>query len=493
MQRIHIYIIVILGLLLALGCQEKTADEVPPVDGPTLVSVDPEPYAKDIKGDNLTIILTFDQNIKCPLSQHSLITIDGNATIENINAYMMDLTIKVSGLESGSTYAVKIPEGTVQGYRVNQKGCDEIIYSFSTKADEVFPDYILNPVESLVNPNATQQAKNLYNFLLAKQGEKILSGIQSNASSTNDMVNLVYEKTGKHPALAGYDYIFLQYSPTPPSWSWKQDYTDISDIKEHWDNNGVVAYTWHWNVPNSTEAWDKGLNEGNFDGYAFYTSATTFDINEALKPGTWQNDFIMKDIEEVAGYLKLLQDEGIPVLWRPLHEAAGNYDIYGGNGAWFWWGKGGAEPCKALWKLLYDQLVGVYGLNNLIWVWTCDVTKGAEEQYDDWYPGNEYVDIVGVDIYEDNTNAKSRQHKALVDLTKGKKLITVSECGNIPDPTESSRLEHKWSWFMVWSSSDAEGNPSLYHDSWSLNTEAYWKQVMTHPHILTREDMPSLK
>ena len=468
-------------------------DPPEPVAPPMLVGTVPEDGTTGLEGENLTITLTFDQNIKCPMSQHSLITIDGNATIENINAYMTDLTIKVSGLESGSTYAVKIPEGTVLGYRVNQKGCDEIIYSFSTKADEVLPDHILNPVESLVNPNATQQAKNLYNFLLAKQGEKILSGIQSNASSTNDMVNLVYEKTGKHPALAGYDYIFLQYSPTPPSWSWKQDYTDISDIKEHWDNNGVVAYTWHWNVPNSKEAWDRGLNEGDFDGYAFYTSTTTFDINEALKPGTWQNDFIMKDIEEVAGYLKQLQDAGIPVLWRPLHEAAGNYDVYGGNGAWFWWGKGGAEPCKALWKLLYDQLVGVHGLNNLIWVWTCDVTKGAEDQYDDWYPGNEYVDIVGVDIYEDNINAKSRQHKALIDLTKGKKLITVSECGNIPDPAESWRLEHKWSWFMVWSSSDAEGNPSLYHDSWSLNTETYWQQVMTHPHVLTREDMPSLK
>ena len=476
-----------------VGCQTEPAVELPLAEGPQLVSADPELGATDIKAGNLIVTLTFDQNIKCPSSQQSLIMIDGNAAIESVNAYMKDLTIKVAGLESGNEYTVTVPEGAVQGFRENQKGCDKIIYTFATEEEEVISDYVLNPVANLVNANAIQQAKNLYNFLLAQSGEKILSGIQSSASSTNDMVNLVYEKTGKHPALAGYDYIFLQYSPTPPSWSWKQDYTDISDIKEHWDNNGVVAYTWHWNVPNSKEAWDKGLNEGNFDGYAFYTSATTFDINEALKSGTWQNDFIMKDIEEVAGYLKLLQDEGIPVLWRPLHEAAGNYDIYGGNGAWFWWGKGGAEPCKALWKLLYDQLVGVYGLNNLIWVWTCDVTKGAEEQYDDWYPGNEYVDIVGVDIYEDNTNAKSRQHKALVDLTKGKKLITVSECGNIPDPTESWHLEHKWSWFMVWSSSDAEGNPSLYHDSWSLNTEAYWKQVMTHPHVLTREDMPSLK
>ena len=139
--------IMLLGLLAA-GCHVEV-DPPEPVAPPMLVGTVPEDGTTGLEGENLTITLTFDQNIKCPMSQHSLITIDGNATIENINAYMTDLTIKVSGLESGSTYAVKIPEGTVLGYRVNQKGCDEIIYSFSTKADEVLPDHILNPVEAL--------------------------------------------------------------------------------------------------------------------------------------------------------------------------------------------------------------------------------------------------------------------------------------------------------------------------------------------------------
>ena len=303
-----IYKIFLLSVFLIVGCQEVVSDEHLLTEGPKLVSSNPESGIKDIKGDKLTITLTFDQNVKCPPSQQKQVSIDGGASIENVYAYMTDLTIQVAGLQNGKSYTVKIPSGTVLGYRENQKGCDEIIHTFATGEEEIIrSDYILNPDQNLVNPDATQQAKNLYNFLVGNSGEKILSGIQSNASSTNDMVNLVYEKTGKHPALAGYDYIFLQYSPTPPSWSWKQDYTDISDIKEHWDNNGVVAYTWHWNVPNSKEAWDKGLNEGNFDGYAFYTSATTFDINEALKPGTWQNDFIMKDIEEVAGCLLFSQ------------------------------------------------------------------------------------------------------------------------------------------------------------------------------------------
>ena len=202
----------LIGLLAGCG---KEVDPPDPVTPPQLVSIDPANGAKDLRGDKLTIVLTFDQNIKCPPSQQAGISIDGGASIENVYAYMKDLTIKVAGLESGNAYVVTIPSGAVQGYREEQKGSDEIRYSFTTKEEWVLPDHILNPVETLVNPDATQQARNLYSFLLGTSGEKILSGIQSNASSTNDMVNLVYQKTGKYPALAGYDYIFLHYSPTP--------------------------------------------------------------------------------------------------------------------------------------------------------------------------------------------------------------------------------------------------------------------------------------
>lgn len=490
----------LIALGMAAGCQKPDVVDGPDVPSgsgapaPKLLSCDPADGTEGIDSESLTVTLTFDQNIKCPLDRREKITIDGDAVIETVNAYNTDLTVSITGLETGTgtAYTLILPEGTVQGFKSGQKGSAEIRIGFTMKYVEPYVPSVLNPVKTLTNPNATASAKNLYSFLLEQSGKKILSGIQSSASNRNDMVDLVYETTGKHPALAGYDFIFLHYSPTPENWGWKQDYTDISDIKEHWDNNGVVAYTWHWNVPNSKADWDNGVNNYNFDGYAFYTDKTTFDINEALKEGTWQNEFIMKDIDEVAGYLGQMRDAGIPVLWRPLHEAAGNYDLYGSNGAWFWWGKGGAEPCKRLWKLLYDRLVNVHGLDNLIWVWTVDVTKGAESQYLDWYPGDEYVDIVGVDIYEDNTDAKERQYQALVDLTKGRKLVTVSECGNIPDPAKGFEAGHCWSWFMVWASSDADGNPSLYNDGWKLNTDAYWKQVMSSPYVLSREAMPEL-
>jgi len=339
--------------------------------------------------------------------------------------------------------------------------------------------------EKLTNPKASAAAQKVYDYLRQQYGKLQLSGVQAGGTANNnDNVNAVFAMTGKHPAVAGYDYIFLQYSPTPASWSWKVDYGDISAAKEQWSKNGLVSFMWHWNVPTSKEAWDKGVNEANFDGYNFYCDKTGFDIRRALIAGNWEHDFLLKDIEKVAGYLKLLQQAGIPVLWRPLHEAAGNYTLYGPGGAWFWWGRGGADACKQLWKLLRDKLEGEYGLDNLIWVWTLDATPGAENQYADWYPGNDLVDIVGVDIYVENTSAQTRQYKAALALSGGKKLTTVSECGNIPDPEKSFAAGDSWSWFLAW---------SLDQKEYKYNTEAYWKQLMGSSRVLTRETMPSLK
>ena len=483
--------------MLVAGCSEKPPVVSVPADAPVMVSSDPADGTTGLTGDKLTMKLTYDQNIKCPSDQQKNVRLEGGGSIDKVNAYNTVLTVEISGLDqnSGKEYTVVVPEGAVLGFRENQEPAAEVRIRFTMKYVEPYVPSTLDPVKTLVNPNASQQAKNVYGFLLEQSGKKTLSGVQSSHSNTNDYVDAVYKATGKHPALAGYDFIFLQYSPTPEGWSWVRDYNDISAPKAQWAANGLVNYMWHWNVQDSEAAWKNATDNYNFDGYNFYSDKTSFDIKEALKEGTWQNRFIMNDIAEVAGYLKLLQAENIPVIWRPLHEAAGNYDLYGPNGAWFWWGRGGAEPCKQLWRLLYDQLVNVHGLNNLIWVWTVDVAKGAEDQYLDWYPGDEYVDIVGVDIYAADTEAKTRQYQALVDLTKGKKLVTVSECGNIPDPTKCMEAGNRWSWFMVWPTSDENGNILLNtsDQNFKLNTLDYWKKVMGNKYVIPREAMPSLK
>lgn len=473
-------------MLCGITCCSKPDEDPLSSAAPVLLSCDPADGTVDVTGTVLTVKLTYDQSIKCNPSLEKMVTIDNEAVIQKINAYMTVLSVTVTELKPGRHYRLDVPDGLVKGFKENQSPAEGASISFSTKEETPERHYELDPVGELSNKNATQQAKNVYNFLLNQSGKKIISGVQSEGTANNnEHIDLIASKTGKHPAMAGYDFIFLQYSPTPAGWSWVVNYSDMSAPIEHWNAGGLVNYMWHWNVPNSESAWKNGVNNYNFDGYNFYSDKTSFSIVEALKDGTWQHDFIMQDMAKAAGYLKILQDADIPVIWRPLHEAAGNYNLYGKkNNAWFWWGRGGAEPCKQLYRLMRDTFEQQYGLNNLIWVWTLDATMGAEAEWAAWYPGDDYVDIVGVDIYEDNIAAKSRQYQAAVDLSEGHKLVTISECGNIPEPGACFDAGNKWSWFLVWSSGTGD---------YRFNTDAYWKKLMDSDRTIARENMPSLK
>ena len=456
-------------LALLWSCEKEPADTDPVDNTPKELTLDASSFEVPVEGKALSLTVTAPSRPKVTGLPDWITFKDGTYSNYKIT---FGLTVAANPTYEARTATLTVTSGSLS----------KTVSVKQAAAEKPTPPEPVTVDTDLTNAKASSAAKKVYNFLREQAGQKVLSGVQSGGTANNnDRVNEIFQKTGKHPALAGYDYIFLQYSPTPVGWSWVVDYGDISAAKEQWKANGLVSFMWHWNVPNSEADWEKG-KAGNFDGYNFYCAKTSFSITRALQEGTWENRFILQDIEKVAGYLKLLQQEGIPVLWRPLHEAAGNYTLYGANGAWFWWGRGGADACKRLWKLLRDKLEGEYGLDNLIWVWTLDATPDAEKDYASWYPGNDQVDIVGVDIYADDIEAKSRQYKAAVDLSGGHKLVTVSECGNIPDPGRCLAAGETWNWFLVW---DLE--------NYKLNTDAYWKSLMSSSRVLTRENMPSLK
>ena len=172
----------------------------------------------------------------------------------------------------------------------------------------------------------------------------------------------------------------------------------------------------------------------------------------------------------MSAYLKLLKDANIPVLWRPFHEAAGG---------WFWWGKD-ADSFKALWIAMFDYFKG-QGLNNLIWVWT---TESGDE---DWYPGDQYVDIIGRDIYEKETADCVAQYAA-ISATYGNKMITLSECGSVGLVSEQWTAGARWSWVMPWYGGEGEdGTPVVHAD------EAWWKDAMGQNYVITRDQVPSMK
>jgi mannan endo-1,4-beta-mannosidase len=222
---------------------------------------------------------------------------------------------------------------------------------------------------ALRNPAADNNAKALYAYLRSIYGKKILSGQQDLS-----WADWVTQLTGKTPALVSVD--LMDYSPSRVERGTVG--TAVEEAITHHKRGGIVSVLWHWNAP--TGLYD---TEENKWWSGFYTRATDFDVDRALSDTTNANyTLLIRDIDAIAVQLKRLQDAGVPVLWRPLHEA---------EGAWFWWGAKGPEPSKKLWVLLYDRLTNHHKINNLIWVWNSILPA--------WYPGDDKVDILSADVY----------------------------------------------------------------------------------------------
>ncbi len=315
----------------------------------------------------------------------------------------------------------------------------------------------------LVTPDPSQEAKAVYDFLKENFGKKVISGVMT----LNSMVEpeWLYQQTGKYPALLGLDFMHnvgkgTEWFVNDPN----RIHQVATDAENYFNRNGLPAVCWHWRDPLKITD-------------AFYTENTTFDVSKVTDTNSAEYRAMISDIDVIAAELKLLQDKNIPVLWRPLHEAAGG---------WFWWGAKGAEPCKALWNLLFERLTEHHGLHNLIWVWTADANDAAL----DWYPGDDVVDIVGIDIYPDagDHNSQVAAFEKLKDVFQGRKILALSECGSIPDPDEMVSDGATWSYFMPW-----YGDHTIPSGNNPHNTVEFWRKIMAHESVLTLDEMPTFR
>jgi len=188
--------------------------------------------------------------------------------------------------------------------------------------------------------------------------------------------------------------------------------------------------------------------------------------------GTPEHAAVLRDIDRIAEELKLLRDAGVPVLWRPLHEA---------NGRWFWWGAQGPEPFRKLWILMFDRLTAHHHLNNLLWVFS----PGASIDLADWYPGDEYVDIIGQDHYPmDGNNGPAKDvFDELVSFGRGTKLVGMAENGPIPDPDRMVSEKAGWLFFITWSGTILT----------QKTTKDQLRTAYRHPNVLTLDELPDWK
>lgn len=339
----------------------------------------------------------------------------------------------------------------------------------------------LSPTRQLSNKNASDSTKRLYNYLCDQYGKHIISGQQEYCGQHNynlyaDPNNYIkdneqefeylMDKTGKMCALRGID--FLNYRSNPL-------YDDnAAERTIQWVNEygGIAAIVWHWSVPS-----EEGSTDCNFYVESASANYTTFSISKALEEGTWEHEVLLADIEEIARQLKKLKDADVPVLWRPLHEA---------EGGWFWWGAEGAEPCKELYRLLYDKLTNEYGLDNLIWVWTGYSYQSSA----DWYPGDDVVDIIGYDKYnavdgKPNLSSISSTFYSLVKSTDGQKMVAMSENDSIPSLENLTKDKAGWLYFCPWYMN--------YLTSEQNNPVENLVEIYNSEYCITLDELPDLK
>jgi len=483
------------------------------------VSIAAAKFAEMVEGDYITITTvaspTNSDNAQIGLCDGEWNNIGSDGTCSNVSSYSSEYTCYT--LNAAAQNTVFTPSATIiatlksKGMIIKGQGVKviSVVIRVNANLDEN-EDPTVTPITSdLCDASATENAKHLFKYIKAMYGSKVITGQMENAWDNDfNQLGKVYASTGKYPALMGFD--FMDY--TGISWDASSFNKQTQRAINFWngkdwdgnkisDNQGIVAFCWHWFDPLHQ---DYSYKPGDgTDG------TTSFRIPYNTETDSWDTSSasytaIINDMDVIAAELIKLQNAGVPVLWRPLHEGAGNVGLYNNTGtAWFWWGAGNStnetdmknedlcgECYIALWKLMYNYFTETKGLHNLIWVWNGQNAK--------FYPGAEYVDMIGDDIYYESSNG---DNPATVATNKAKfntfqamdttKLVAITECGTLPDIETDGAL---WSFFMIWndSSNDESDTAGNYWNGEYYNSDSRKMAVYTSSTAITLDELPDL-
>ncbi|QHW32499.1 hypothetical protein GZH47_17905 [Paenibacillus rhizovicinus] len=297
------------------------------------------------------------------------------------------------------------------------------------------------------NPNMTKEAREVLKYLYNQSGKGILSGQHNYVDAPNDWSNKAAEITGEYPAVWGNDFAWGEVS------SMRQSVVDAAI--DAWNHGSLVTLSWHAEKPDAPD------NAGWWDVQSWYTDE---EMLEVVTPGTEKYKQWEKKADEIAGYLGQLQAAGVPVIWRPYHE---------NNAGFFWWG-GRPELVKRLWANLYDRFTKVHHLNNLIWNYNTASYNEWSLPVDDFYPGDRYVDMVSVDIYD---AFKQSYYEDTLRIANGKP-IAIGECGTLPDIELIQTAQPLYTYFLGW------GNMLTGSNSYEHINDVY-----DHPYTTNKDEV----
>ncbi len=324
---------------------------------------------------------------------------------------------------------------------------------------------------ALTNPNADENAKRLFKFLCDIYGKYSLAGQYADEGRASSEYEKITAKTGKTFAVLGLDVSgYSLGSKAHGSESRTIEYA------YDWYKNagGIVQLCWHWTTPE-----DYAVNSGDQPWYSsFYKEGSKLDLDKIMNGEDEAGyQLLMDDIDNMANELARLRDAGVPVLWRPLHEA---------SGGWFWWGDCEPESYIKLWNVMYDKMTNEHNLTNLIWIW-----NGQDPA---WYPGDETVDINGWDIYAGN-HVDSSQSGRFADMASNygtkTKLIALTENGCVMDPDKVMNDNARWLFWGTWSDPYTMKLGVVINDEYT--TEELLIKAYNHERVLTLDELPDLK
>lgn len=303
------------------------------------------------------------------------------------------------------------------------------------------------------DPEATSQAKELFQRLLTLQKKGIMYGHQDDLLTGRTWINEkgrsdTKEAVGDYPAVAGFELGELELG-----YSKSLDGNAFSDISERirWFHRqgGIITVSWH--VVNPVSSQWPGVKEPNGAGSAWDVSMLSADGINAVRnvlPGGEDHAMFNSWLKRLSLFFSTLKDDDgnpIPFIFRPYHEHSGSF---------FWWGRGRCtdEEYAALWRYTVDFLRNE-GHHSILYAYNTDKVYSADE-YLMGYPGDDYIDMLSIDWYGRGKEFNADVDKALeftTDLAREKKkLHALSECGPLSTDLQNILSKYESSYVLTW-------------------------------------------
>ncbi|QMU31584.1 beta-mannosidase [Adhaeribacter radiodurans] len=281
-----------------------------------------------------------------------------------------------------------------------------------------------------IDRKATRQTKALYHNLRKLAKKQTLFGHQHATEYGHGWMgdfdrSDVKSVTGSHPAIIGIDFSGFSGRPAEAIQTAKERVRKT--VIDTYNRGGVITAAWHFSNP---------ISPGGFN---WVDSVSKPAVGSIIPGGEAHAQYkeILRGVGEWAHTVKGNDGKLVPIIFRPYHEF---------DGGWFWWGKPHAsrEDFITLWQFTVSYLRDSLQVHNFIYAFSPDNKFRTEAQYLERYPGDEWVDMVGVDNYGDMGRNRFAPDTAALKLKivsdyaqKAGKLAAFTETGleSIPDTT----------------------------------------------------------